>query len=87
MSWLVLSTQVTGNIKIRFDILTKFLFIFRGELKIVLANNGWEDFEYKKFDRIAQLVVHQHIILLPKETTEELSETTRGENGFGSSGV
>jgi len=72
--------------QISFDISIKY-FIFRGELKIVLANNGCEDFVYKKFDRIAQMVVHQHIIVLPKETNDELSQTTRGEKGFGSSGV
>lgn len=39
-----------------------------------------------KGDRIAQLILER--IMTPEvEVVDELSETTRGENGFGSTGV
>lgn len=59
---------------------------YRGELKILLINNGNEDFVINRGDRIAQLIVakiHQPNIV----EVSELSETQRGEGGFGSTGV
>lgn len=59
---------------------------YRGELKIILINHGKEDFIVKKHMRIAQMVVAN---VLPIELLEvgELSNSKRGENGFGSSGL
>lgn len=60
---------------------------YRGELKVVLANtDAHEAFTIHEGDRIAQLVVMPvpHVSFIPVET---LSETVRGEGGFGSSGV
>ncbi|OYT41465.1 deoxyuridine 5'-triphosphate nucleotidohydrolase [Candidatus Pacearchaeota archaeon ex4484_26] len=59
---------------------------YRGEIMIILANLGNEPFEVNKGERIAQLVFSQVHNVNLKEV-EELSETQRGEKGFGSSGV
>lgn len=57
---------------------------YRGEIKVVLFNSSAEKVEIKAGDRIAQLVP----MLLPNVkldvTTEDLSYTSRGEKGFGS---
>ncbi len=59
---------------------------YRGEYKIVLINLSSKNFEIKKGQKIAQLLIQK--IEGPKiEIVEELSETKRGEGGFGSSGV
>ena len=59
---------------------------YRGEVKIILINHGQEDFEIKDQDRIAQLVVTP-VIQAQFDVVTELSETARGEGGFGSTGV
>ena len=60
---------------------------YRGEVKVILVNlDPRETFTVEKGDRIAQLV----IMATPAATlvpVAELSETNRGEGGFGSSGV
>ena len=59
---------------------------YRGEIKIILANFGKEDFVIQRGDRIAQLVIaqYEHVRW---EIVEELPESSRGEGGFGSTGV
>jgi len=59
---------------------------YRGEVKVILYNEGKVPFEIKKGDRIAQMVVNQ-VELWEPEIKEELSETVRGAGGFGSTGV
>jgi dUTP pyrophosphatase len=57
---------------------------YRGEIKIILLNLGPQDYIIEKGDRIAQMVIARYE---PVEWVEgELSETVRGEGGFGSSG-
>ena len=59
---------------------------YRGEIGVILANFGEEDFAVKKGDKIAQIViapVTQPMI----EETETIDETDRGAGGFGSTGV
>jgi len=58
---------------------------YRGELQIILANLGAEPFAIGRGDRIAQLVVARVERALLAER-HELSETERGEGGFGHSG-
>lgn len=59
---------------------------YRGELRIILLNLGEEAFVVKRGDRIAQIVVAKvHRAEFAKH--EELSETSRGHGGFGSTGV
>lgn len=58
---------------------------YRGEIKVILVNLGSEPFEIKRGERIAQMVVarYERVEWLP---SEHLSETGRGEGGFGSTG-
>jgi hypothetical protein len=60
---------------------------YRGEIKVSLLNTSTDStFVIEKGDRIAQLVV----VAVPQVNLvvcNELTETQRGEGGFGSSGV
>ena len=59
---------------------------YRGEIGVILINLSKEKFVISSGDRIAQLVVCKHeqpkIIL-----SSSLSETQRGDKGFGSTGI
>jgi dUTP pyrophosphatase len=59
---------------------------YRGEIGVILVNLSNEDFVIKDGERIAQMVIARHERAAFLET-EELSETERGEGGFGSTGV
>jgi dUTP pyrophosphatase len=59
---------------------------FRGEIQVVLINLGKEDVVIKAGDRIAQLVLNK-VERIKWEVVDELSQTERGEGGFGSTGV
>ena len=59
---------------------------YRGELKVILFNGSPNDFKISKGDRIAQLIVTPYLHLDPV-VVEELSNTERGDGGFGSTGV
>ena len=59
---------------------------YRGEIKVILYNTGDEVFEVKKGDRIAQ-IIFTSVIQAIFQKSEELSNTVRGENGFGSTGI
>ena len=56
---------------------------YRGEIKVILINLGKDIFEINKNDRIAQMIVCP-IIKVELKEVESLSETIRGEGGFGS---
>jgi len=59
---------------------------YRGELMTILLNTGDEDFEINPGDRIAQAIICP--IVRPQIVeADDLSETERGNTGFGSSGV
>jgi dUTP pyrophosphatase len=58
---------------------------YRGELKIILINLGDRDFEVRRGDRIAQLVLAP-VVRAVWLKVDELDETQRGEGGFGSTG-
>ena len=59
---------------------------YRGEVGVILANFGDADFEVKKGDRIAQLVVAP--VTQPAVVeVDEVSSSDRGDGGFGSTGV
>ena len=58
---------------------------YRGEIMLALYNIGHETVVVKKYTRVAQLLIK----LQPEPTfieVDELDETVRGANGFGSSG-
>ncbi len=59
---------------------------YRGEVKIILANLGSEDFPIKRGDRIAQLVPAA-VTLAKFDMVDSLDATDRGAGGFGSTGV
>ncbi|CCG22724.1 Dut1 dUTP pyrophosphatase [Candida orthopsilosis Co 90-125] len=60
---------------------------YRGEVKVVLFNHSDKHFEIKKGDRIAQLVLERIVNAdLEEIDLEGLSNTERGEGGFGSTG-
>ena len=57
---------------------------YRGEIRVILQNLGREAFEIHPGDRIAQIVIARYEAV---EWVEgDLSDSVRGEGGFGSSG-
>lgn len=58
---------------------------YRGEIGVILVNLSNEVFVIENGERIAQLVIAKHERAAWIEV-QELSETTRGEGGFGSTG-
>ena len=58
---------------------------YTGEIKVVLFNHGETDFEIKKGDRIAQLVL-ERCETPPIEEINIVEDTERGSGGFGSTG-
>jgi len=58
---------------------------YRGELIVALFNDSIMLRKIKKGDRIAQIVILPYLSYLFKEV-DELSDTERGEGGFGSTG-
>ena len=59
---------------------------YRGELRVILINHSAERFSITNEMRIAQMVVAQFSRVDLFEV-EDLSETDRGEGGFGSTGT
>jgi dUTP pyrophosphatase len=59
---------------------------YRGEIKIILINHGHEDFIVKNGDRIAQMIISKYE-QVELEEIEFLTETTRNDGGFGSTGI
>jgi dUTP pyrophosphatase len=58
---------------------------YRGEMGMLLVNNSSEPFTVKNGDRIAQLVI-MPVCAAEFVIEQELTETKRGEGGFGSTG-
>lgn len=58
---------------------------YRGEIKVIMVNISQEDFEIKPGERIAQLLVAKHE-RVEWEAVGKLSDTSRGDGGFGSTG-
>ena len=61
-------------------------FGYRGEIKVILVNLSSETYQVEKGQKIAQLVVAP-VAYADFEEVNELSDTTRGEGGFGSTGL
>ena len=59
---------------------------YRGEIGVILVNLSNQPFTIENGERIAQLVIARHERADWVEV-QELSETARGEGGFGSTGV
>jgi len=59
---------------------------YRGEVGVILINHSLEDFEIKKGDRIAQLIIHP-VEMIEWNDVDELPESDRKSTGFGDSGI
>lgn len=59
---------------------------YRGPVNVILFNFGRTDFAIKRGDRIAQLICEK-IQQTDVQEVQDLDDTERGANGFGSTGV
>ncbi|XP_069686036.1 deoxyuridine 5'-triphosphate nucleotidohydrolase [Periplaneta americana] len=59
---------------------------YRGNVGVVLFNHSDQPFKISRGDRVAQLIC-QKIFYPDLKEVEELEETERGQNGFGSTGA
>lgn len=59
---------------------------YRGEVKVILVNLSDEPFTVERGERIAQMVIGR-FTRVEWESVEALDATSRGEGGFGSTGV
>lgn len=57
---------------------------YRGEIIVLMENLAEDPYTIRKGDKIAQLL--EHPFLASQVVESELSDTARGEKGFGSSG-
>lgn len=60
---------------------------YRGELKVLMINNSPTPVQLKHGERIAQLVLSKVFIANFSLTMDQLTQTVRGEKGFGSTGM
>lgn len=59
---------------------------YRGDIGVILYNTDIKDFEFKKGDRIAQLIIEKcHNV--EWQEVNELEDSVRSDGGFGSTGV
>ncbi|PSO45303.1 MAG: dUTP diphosphatase [Parcubacteria group bacterium SW_6_46_9] len=58
---------------------------YRGEVKVAIFNAGDEPYTFARGDKIAQILV-QKVERPEVVAVEELSSSSRGEDGFGSTG-
>lgn len=58
---------------------------YRGEIKVILINHGEQNFDIRRGERIAQLVIAP-VSAVDFTLEDELDATGRGEGGFGSTG-
>jgi len=59
---------------------------YTGEIKVVLANMGNQDYQVKNGDWIAQLITEK-IVESDYYEVQTLKKTNRGQQGFGSTGT
>ncbi len=59
---------------------------YRGDVNVILINHSTMPFMVEKGDRIAQMVMCP-VVQAAFEVVKTLSETKRGKDGFGSSGI
>ena len=60
---------------------------YRGEVKIMFFNYLDHEVKLHKGSKVAQLILEKIALLEVEEVTADLTETARGEGGFGSTGV
>ena len=59
---------------------------YRGEVMVILINLGSEAFTINKGDRVAQMVF-KRLARVEFRQVPDLTDTVRGEGGFGSTGI
>lgn len=59
---------------------------YRGEVGVILMNVSDNDYKVERYQKIAQMVINKVEHFKVVEVTE-MSETNRGEGGFGSTGI
>ena len=59
---------------------------YRGDVGVILINHGSESFTIENGERIAQLIIAK-FVQIEWDEVNDLSITSRGEDGFGSTGV
>ena len=59
---------------------------YRGEIGIVLVNLSDQDYKIEKGQKIAQMLI-QKVERMEIKEVKELNETSRGADGFGSTGL
>lgn len=59
---------------------------YRGQVGVILINHGTNPFKIEKGMKIAQMVIAS-VMTVRVEESETLTETRRGEGGFGSTGT
>ena len=59
---------------------------YRGEIRVLLINQGTEAYSVVRGSRIAQLVITP-VLHAQLSQTENLDQTRRGSSGFGSTGI
>ncbi|MDD2234552.1 MAG: dUTP diphosphatase [Desulfitobacteriaceae bacterium] len=59
---------------------------YRGEIQVLVSNNGQEAFTIRHGDRIAQMLFLP-VLTAEFEVAEKIDDTQRGEGGFGSTGI
>ena len=60
---------------------------YRGQIKVILINLGDKEFKINKGDKIAQIIFYNLANVHLTPAISSLSETSRGDGGFGSTGV
>ena len=58
---------------------------YRGELIVIVHNLSKKSYKFEKGDKVAQLLI-QPIVNVKIKEVDQLSNTSRGDKGFGSSG-
>ncbi|WP_416233562.1 dUTP diphosphatase [Cronbergia sp. UHCC 0137] len=59
---------------------------YRGEIGVILINHGKKPFKISKGMKIAQMVIAP-VIRVEIEEVDSLTDTSRGTDGFGSTGI
>ncbi|OGY55807.1 MAG: deoxyuridine 5'-triphosphate nucleotidohydrolase [Candidatus Buchananbacteria bacterium RIFCSPLOWO2_01_FULL_40_23b] len=59
---------------------------YRGEIKVIVHNLSSADYVVKAGEKVAQMLIQQ-VMQMPITEVEDLDSTTRGEGGFGSTGL
>jgi len=59
---------------------------YRGEVCIIMTNWGSESFPIRRGDRIAQMIISR-VYKADFVVTDNLDETSRGQGGFGHTGI